>query len=252
MRAGLTLLGVLLFVAGCGGKPAGNSPAPAAGGAAAPAATTGTAPAAAMSGNATGTPAALGGQGAFAGRTGQLVNPDNSTMVFLYYDLAGIPAPIENWVEADSRVAYAPGAEKAANRKTVTAELKAAAKSVHDIGVLHLTMAANLSAYDPTYGEFTVQALSPSQEVLFKAFGQQVSLRFANGRAAQTWKVPAADAQAIRDKIGQVSYVSLDVTLNIIGVLPAPGGGAINTNVVDYELRDNQSGALLARVQVPT
>ena len=65
------------------------------------------------------------GSGAFAGRTGQLVNPDESTMVFLYYDLAGIQPPIDRWVEDDNRVRMAPAIDKAATRATVRAELEA-------------------------------------------------------------------------------------------------------------------------------
>ncbi|MEZ5565182.1 MAG: hypothetical protein R3F24_06525 [Gammaproteobacteria bacterium] len=252
MRACLTMLGAVLLLSACGGKPASTSPAAAAPtGAQQSRETASTESMAAGSGTASGAPTSVSSQGTFEGRTGELVNPDNSTMVFLYYDLAGIPPPMDNWVEGDSRVQYAPGPEKAANRKTVKAELESAAASVHGIGVLHLSMSANLSDYDPTYGEFTVQALSPSQEVEFQALGQKVSLRFANGRVAQIWKVPAAESQAIRDKIGRSRNVSMDVTLNILGVLPAPGGGVISTNVVDYELRDNQSGSVLARVQVP-
>ena len=63
---------------------------------------------------------AAAGQGASAGgeegpvATGptavgrELVNPDASTMVFLYYSLAHLPLPLDNWVEDDSRVKFAP------------------------------------------------------------------------------------------------------------------------------------------------
>ena len=46
----------------------------------------------------------------------ELVNPDASTMVFLYYELAHLPLPIDTWVEEDSRVRYAPAPDKAARR----------------------------------------------------------------------------------------------------------------------------------------
>ena len=46
------------------------------------------------------------------GRTGELINPENSTMVFLYYDLAGLTPPIDNWVEQDNRVQFAQPLDK--------------------------------------------------------------------------------------------------------------------------------------------
>ncbi|GMU75534.1 MAG: hypothetical protein AMXMBFR45_10250 [Gammaproteobacteria bacterium] len=60
----------------------------------------------------------------------------------------------------------------------------------------------------------------------------------------------AAEAQAVRDRIGPIRNVSADVLLRITGVQPGPGGGRISTVVADYELRNNQDGTTLARVRV--
>jgi hypothetical protein len=186
-----------------------------------------------------------------AGRTGELVNPEPSTMVLLYYDMSGIAPPIERWVEADARVAYVKPIEKPAARELVRSELQAAAAAVRGVGVLRLTMQANLSDYDPSYGEFTVRALAPSSVVSFDAFQQKVELRFGNGLEAQTWKVAPEDSQLLRDTIGQVGAVSVDALLVITGVQPAPGGGTFTADVVEYELREDRSGQVLARVRVP-
>jgi hypothetical protein len=182
-------------------------------------------------------------------RTGELLNPDDSAVVMLYYDLAGIAPPIDNWVEEDTRVRFAPAPAKAAKRAAVRAELEAAAAGVRHVGVIRLTMNSNLSEYDPTYEEFTVRALSPSSVVTFDALGQKVSLRFANGNDAQVWRVPKGESQAIRDRIG-FSGATLDVALKIASVQPAPSGGTLVTNVTDYELRDNRGGVAIARVRV--
>jgi hypothetical protein len=178
-----------------------------------------------------------------------LINPDNSTMVFLYYDLAGLTPPIDNWVEQDNRVQFAQPLEKAERRKAVRAELESAAAAVRGVGAIRLSMNANLSDYDPTYGEFSIRALAPSSTVLFNELGQKVELRFANGRQAQIWRVPQAEAQAMRDKIGYGPSVSLDTLLRITGVQPGPGGGTITTEVVEYQMQ-TQSGLTIARVQV--
>jgi hypothetical protein len=179
----------------------------------------------------------------------ELVNPDASTMVFLYYELAHLPLPIDTWVEEDSRVRYAPAPDKAARRTAVRAELESAAASVRGVGAIRLTMHANLSDYDPSYGEFTVRALSPSSVVNFDALGQKVAVSFTNGRTAQIWRVPPAQAQSIRDKISYASNVEIDALLRIADVLPGPGGGTLATEVVEYELRETQRGVALARVQ---
>lgn len=180
----------------------------------------------------------------------ELVNPDANTVVFLYYQLAHLPLPMDNWVEDDSRVKFAPAPEKAARREGVRAELNAAAASVQGIGSLRLTINANLSDYDPTYGEFTIRALSPSSVVNFSALGQKVEVSFINGRTAQIWRVPPAEAQAVRDKISYTSNVEIDALLKIAGVLPGPGGGTITTEVVEYELRETQHGAVLTRARL--
>jgi hypothetical protein len=194
-------------------------------------------------------PTATGDTASRSGR--ELVNPDANTVVLLYYQLAHLPLPIDNWVEDDNRVKFAPAPDKAARRESVRAELTAAAASVQGgVGAIRLTMNANLSEYDPSYGEFTVRALSPSSVVNFDALGQKVQLSFTNGRTAQIWHVPPADAQSIRDKITYTGNVEIDVLLRIADVLPGPGGGTITTDVVEYELRETQRGALLARVQL--
>lgn len=239
----LGLAASMLVLAACGGAKTPESSA---------GLVSGTAPTAAAQSagdSAVARPSAVD-QDTFGNRAGELINPDNSSMVFLYYDLAGIPPPIDNWVEEDRRVKFAPAIEKAAKRLEVKAELESAIAAVRGIGSLRLSMGANLSDYDPSYGEFMVRALAPSSVVEFPALGQQVSLKFTNGRTAQIWKVPAADAQLVRDKIGYSGRVSIDVGLKITGVQPAPGGGTISTEVVDYELREDRGSAMLGRVQV--
>jgi hypothetical protein len=189
--------------------------------------------------------------GPFANRKGELLNPDDSTIVFLYYDLSGMKPPIADWVEQDNRVQFAPGLDKAARRDAVKKELEAAAAAVRGMGALRLSMNANLSEYDPTYSEFQVRALAPSSVVTYSALGQKVSLNFRNGRTAQIWRVPAAEAQTIRDKLGSYgSNVGLDVLLRIAEVQPGPGGGTIVTDVLEYEMREQRSGMTIARVQV--
>ena len=195
--------------------------------------------------------AASASGGAFANRKGELLNPDDSTIVFLYYDLVGMKPPIADWVEQDNRVQYAPGLEKAARRDAVKRELEAAAAAVRGMGMLRLSMNANLSEYDPTYSEFQVRALAPSSVVTYSALGQKVSLNFRNGRTAQIWRVPAAEAQTIRDKLGNYgANVGLDVLLRIAEVQPGPGGGTIVTDVLEYEMREQRTGMTIARVQV--
>lgn len=188
---------------------------------------------------------------ALSGRTGELVNPDDATIVLLYYDVAGIEPPIDQWVANDHRIALAPGAQKAELRKTIRAELESAARAVRGIGLLRLTMNAKLSEYDPTYGEFSVRALAPSSVIEFRAMNQKVSLKFSNGQTAQIWRVPPADAQIIKDKIGPYrSDISLDASLVITGVNPSPGGGTITVDVIEYEMRGGRDGMLIGRVQV--
>jgi len=185
------------------------------------------------------------------GRNGELVNPDDGSMVLLYFDLAGIKAPLEQWVEDDQRIRYGPGSKKAALRIQVRAELDATAASVRNVGVIRLSLNTQLSDYDPTYGEYTISGLAPSSVVTFKALGQEVTLRFGNGRTAQVWAVPKERAQSIDDALDYGRGVTIDAVLHISTVQPAPRGGTIVANVVEYELRQTRGDRLLARVKVP-
>lgn len=185
-----------------------------------------------------------------AARTGELDEPSASTMVLLYYDLAGLPVPIDKLVEEDKRVAYGKPADKAARRVEVRAELESAAASVRDVGVLRLSLdRAELSDYDPAYGEFIVGALAPSSGFSFTGLGQTVSLKFGNGKTAQIWKVPEAESRAVRDKVSSGS-AGIDLVAKITKVQPAPGGGTIIADVVEYELRTWDKKTIIGRVKV--
>lgn len=258
MRTQLTAVALTLFVAACGGgsePPAGTAgPAGSPPEAAAPAA--GAAPGAPSAGGVAAPGAGSTPTPGMAGRTtAELLNPDNETMVFLYYDLTGNAPPVDSWVEKDNRVNFAPAIEKAALRQQVRAEIEAGLAAVRGAGLIRLSVQnANLSDYDPTYGEFTVRAIAPSSEITFSAFGQQVAIRFANGRTAQIWKVPAAEAQAIRDKItggtGYFGNVEIELLLGIRSVQPGPGGGTIITDVLEYELRESRTGTTITRMKL--
>lgn len=242
MKTRITLIaGLALILSGCD-RPAGNADEPD------PASPKDAAPA-------VGAPSALPQAAAqppspaLTGRTGELVNPDEQTMVFLYYDLAGLTPPIETWIGQDSKVRYGSADEKPARREELRAAYAAAQASVRGIGRLRLTVNSNLSDYDPAYGEFTVQALAPGSTYTFRSFSRTVTLRLANGQQAQRWAVPAAEAQRIKDRVPYLQGAQIDVVLQITGVQPATDGGALTANVLSYEVRDRSAG-VIGRVQV--
>lgn len=247
MAAGNLALLALLLAAGC----SGGSTSAASGQTSAASPTTVPTAEATATGDTVITGAAAPAQAAagLAGRTGELTNPSDTQMVFLYYDLTDIPPPIDQWVEQDHRVVSAPGANKAERREQVKAELQAGLAAVKGVDVLHLSTWANLSQYDPTYGEFTLGALSPASQYGFKALNRQVAVKFDNGLDAQTWSVPKTQSQAIVDKIG-TDNLMLDVDLRITKVLPAPDGGTLVTHVVSWNLRNPSKGTTLARTTV--
>jgi hypothetical protein len=242
MRTHLSLIAAVVLAACGGGQPG----APSAGSDG-----SGSVLGVANAGSTTSAASTPGGARTFAERKGELLNPDDSTIVFLYYDLSGMKPPIADWVEQDNRVQYAPALDKPGRRTAVKSELEAAAAAVRGMGMLRLSMNANLSEYDPTYSEFQVRALAPSSIVTYSALGQKVSVSFRNGRTAQIWRVPGDQAQTIRDKIGSFgANVGLDVLLRIADVQPGPGGGTIATDVVEYEMREQRTGMTIGRVQI--
>lgn len=194
-------------------------------------------------------PADRSSSSATTGRRGELSNPDASSVVFLYHSLSGIAPPLDQWVEDDSRVRNATGAGRAAQRELVRAELEAGLAAVRDIGFIRLALNDTLSEYDPTYGEYTLRALAPSSTVSYRALQQEISLRFGNGRDAQTWAVPADQTQGIDDSFRFGRAVTLDLLLQVTGVQPAPRGGTLVAEVLEYEIRTQQGDKLLGRVR---
>ena len=246
MKHAALALAVLAALAGCG-KDAPNDAAPAGQAASGePASAPGSAPAAGAPSQAGSAPASP-----FAARTGEMSNPENLAMVMLYHDLAGIPAPIARWVEADSRLQFAPGPQKAALREQITAEFEAARDAVKNVGQLRVTLAdAQLSDYDPGYGEYTIRAISPSSTIPYKTLGTEVTLKFDNARTAQLWRVPPDEAQRVADTLGYNGRAALDLTLAVTGVVPGTAGGTLTTRIVEYELRAQRGGQTLARTNL--
>ncbi|HZV93155.1 MAG TPA: hypothetical protein VFF72_08055 [Caldimonas sp.] len=244
------LIGVAtaLALAGCGPTTSGASSG--AGGQALATKTAGAGPTALPKSGSTPTVAgtAVAAPAVASGR--EVVNPDKSTMVFLYLALAGLAPPIDDWVEDDARVRAAAPIDKAARRSAVRAELESGVAAARGIGRIRVTLAdAGVSDYDPTYQEFTVRSLSPGSELDYSAFGQRVKTRFDNGETAQLWHVPSGQAQAVRDRLSAGRGVELDVLLRVTGAQPGTGGGTITTEIVDYTLR-SRDGSKLGRVQV--
>ena len=97
------------------------------------------------------------------------------------------------------------------------------------------------------------ESIRPRFESLRKAMNSVAPTERETAVQVSVRKMSPADAQQIRDKIGSSGYagsVSMDVALRITGVQPAPGGGTITTEVLEYELREDRSGAKLGRVEV--
>jgi hypothetical protein len=62
--------------------------------------------------------------------------------------------------------------------------------------------------------------------------------------------VPQATSQEVRDKIRSVNDVTIDALVEVTRVQPAPAGGSIIADVVEYELRDGGTGVTVGRVKV--
>lgn len=168
-------------------------------------------------------------------------------MVLLYHEVAGIAPPLEQWVEEDRRVRAATGPARAAQRELVRGELEAALGAVRDVGALRLAVNGQLSEYDPQYGEYTLRALAPSSSISYRALGHEVALRFGNGRHAQVWTADKDEAAAVEDNFRYSRGITLDLLVQITGAEPAPGGGTLVADVVEYELRTLDGARLLTR-----
>lgn len=183
-----------------------------------------------------------------------VTNPSAGEIVMLHHSLAGTRPPIERWVEESYRLIRAPAPDKAQVRADLRAELEALAASVHDIGRLRISLRdAGLSTYDPTYGEFTIGALSAGSTIPFEEYGQTVGIRLDNAHEAQFWKISPEQAREVLDKLGQYPSTSIDLVLDVIGAVPGPKGGTITARITEYEIHNNARarGVRIVRNTVP-
>ena len=171
----------------------------------------------------------------------------------LYHSLTGTRPAIERWVEQDYRLIGANAPDKAQIRADMRAELEALVAFVGDIGRLRISLRdANLSTYDPAYGEFTIGALSPGTVIPFEEYGQRVGIRLDNAHIAQIWKIDPDRAREVQDKLGTYPRTSIDVVLAVIGAVPSPGGGSITARIAEYEIQDaRERGVRIVRNTVP-
>jgi hypothetical protein len=235
------LIASTIFLLGCGkaDNPAGSTSAPSANNTFASSAT-----------GANESDGKANAKSGIEGRQGELASPNDSSIVFLYYSLASLKPPLESWVENDPRLLQASAPDKALRRQELHNEYELGAKSVNDIGTIRVSLnSANVSEYDPTYGEFTVGAISPGSHLAYSAFNQNIKIQFANAKTAQLWRVTPEEAQVVRDKLGRYASASVDLELKIIGVQPETNGGTIMANIVEYELRDNIKNIAVGRIK---
>ena len=183
-----------------------------------------------------------------AGRSVELAAPSAEQMVILLHQLAGLPIPIDSWVESDQRVQGARGGERAERRALVRAEFEATVAAMQSVGIVRVALGqARLSEYDAGYGEFTIGALAPSSTIPYRALGRQVAITFVNAATVQTLSMPADSARMLLDAIGSYYDPSIDLVLAIEGAIPDREGGTIRARVVQYELRSTYGGGLLLR-----
>lgn len=184
-------------------------------------------------------------------RNGRYIDPDGASMVLLYYSLAGLEPPLDEWARQDPSVVAASPQDRPAVRDARRAELESGLAAAERVGALQFSVQTAVGYYDPTCGEFTIAALAPSSVIEFRSRGYEVGLRFGNARHAQLWGVPADEAEQIGDRYGRPFDARLDVIVGIRTVQPGTRGGTIVGDVLEYELRENGTGALIAHVDVP-
>lgn len=228
----------LLLLAACGGS--GTEAGTASDGAAAPASVADTR-----------TPPPGAADAGMAGRTEEFVDPDDQSMVLLYYSLAGLNPPLDSWAADDPHVVGAPVPERPAARDARRAELEAGLKAAGKVGRLRFSVQTAIGYYDPTYGEFTIGALQPSSVIEFRDLGQRVGVRFGNARVAQLWSATAGQAEQIGDRYGRPFNARLDVLARIHSVQPDARGGTIIADVLEYELHEYVTDALIVHNDVP-
>jgi hypothetical protein len=190
---------------------------------------------------------------AASARSRTVINPSAAEIVMLYYSLAGTRPPIERWVEQNYRLTGASAPDKAQIRADMRAELEALAASVGDVGHLRISLRdANLSTYDPAYGEFTIGALSPGSTIPFQEYGQKIGIRLDNAHIAQIWKIDPDRAREVLDKLGTYPRASIEVVLDVIDAVPSPNGGTITARIAEYEIHDaRERGVRIVRNTVP-
>ncbi len=142
----------------------------------------------------------LGVSAASAANT-TLTEPTDDAMCLLYYKLAKLAPPLDDFAAHASSVQRANEFDKQHSLEAEKGRLIALQASLLPVTTVTIALQMNFGEYDSTAGEYDLSGFDPSQFVIFECFGQgQVRLRFDNASDAQRWMLDSKAAEAVLTK----------------------------------------------------
>ena len=185
-------------------------------------------------------------------RTKVVADPSELDVLMVFYDWLGQEPPVSKWAEQEWKVRSSDEFRKAGNQAEVENNLRSMFSSLKDTGTVKVNINAQLSEYDPKYGEYYIDAFAPGHSLQFGKYNEQVQIQVLNASDAYAWKLAAADAQRVLER-NRMRMVTIGAELKIRGARRSgDDGGILSVDVVRYSVNAGLNGVgALGSVDVP-
>lgn len=179
-------------------------------------------------------------------------NPDPSAVLLLQYKYAGVAPPYELLAQSDSTVTSADEFHKQGAIKQAEAGLREKAASLDAVKTLVVNTESSFSEYDAQNQEYDLDINDGTFLSYNNVFGKNVQIQFANGTAAQLWKISSKDAEDVLRRNHGSRNVTLVLTLSLLASTPSVDNEAavLNAKIVHYDILSSIENAKLGHVVV--
>lgn len=187
-------------------------------------------------------------------RLGQAVlnNPSEAQFAMAYYQIAGLPMPLDRWASEDSRVRAANEFDRPDILGVVKQELTAAAAAVDGTGFIKINTDMSFGEYDHEALGYRLNGIENDRYYHWNFRGAQYRLTMENGDEARLWRLPPDEARSILERVPHRN-VDVVLTFKIVGAVPDGSGGILKGRIVSYDIytRDRNNPVKLGSVSVP-
>ena len=183
---------------------------------------------------------------------GVLNNPSDAQFAMAYYQIAGLPMPLDRWATRDSRVGATNEFDRPEVLSVVKQELNAAAAAVDGTGFVKINTDMSFGEYDHDALGYRLNGIESDRYYSWGFGGANYRLTMENGDEARLWRLPPDEARAVLERLPHRN-VSVTLTIKVVDAVPDGSGGILKGRIVSYDIYtpNRRDAVKLGTVAVP-